>query len=363
MSFVFCAGTSFSYGYLQHNISSDSMIEWKSSRLLKESDFRAKTKIIEGCEASSSVSVVFLSDTISKSRYRFVIKACFFPFRSWSIPSMGMLLLQHEQFHFNIAELVARKMRACIRGVEIDNSNFDNLVSELDNIRKEFEELNKKYDNETSHGLLKVVQFQWQKKIAEQLNELKEYELKDGIELYKYRDLIQQKPSADSVKEWHGKKLLKWSDFKSENPPSASFGAGSTTNVIFTCDTLPNRKYKLNIKAYFFPYESRHNNGSSLLLHEQVHFNIAELVARKMRASIRGIEIDNSNIDSLVWKILSVKSELDVLHKKHDKETANGKVTERQSEWQKRIEKQLAELKDYELRNGIELYRHTKKDK
>jgi hypothetical protein len=82
-----------------------------------------------------------------------------------------------------------------------------------------------------------------------------------------------------------------------------------------------------------------------------------------MRANIRGIEIDSSNIDSLVWKILSIKSELDVLHKKHDRETAKGKVIARQSEWQKRIEKQLAELKEYELRDGIELYRHTKRDK
>jgi hypothetical protein len=358
--FLLSANIAHSCCLFQDILPTDSIIEWQSHRLLKESDFKGVVDLAD-FDALTFTRVSYFSITYPKGKYSFFVKASFFPNKSWKRSQMSPMLLMHEQVHFNIAELVARRVRAHVRGAEIDNHNFDQYVLEIDEIIKERHMLGDKYDQETFHGQIENQQLEWQKNIDEQLAELKEYELKDGIELYKYRELIQHKPTADSVKEWHSKKSLKWSDFKLENPTSASFRAGSTTNVIFTCDTLSNRKYKLNIKAYFFPYES--NKGSSLLVHEQVHFNIAELVARKMRANIRGIEIDSSNIDSLVWKILSIKSELDVLHKKHDRETAKGKVIARQSEWQKRIEKQLAELKEYELRDGIELYRHTKRDK
>ncbi len=331
------------YCYAQNDLPTDSLIEWQRNRLLKESDFKSKVPKDSKSEASTSARISFSSYTISRGKYGFIIKAYFSPYKSWSRPYMDSIILMHEQFHFNIAELVARKMRACIRGVETNNHNIKKYTSSIDSTLNELGILNKRYDRETEHGTLVEQQIEWQKKIDDQLRELKEYELKDGIELYKYRDLIQQKPAADSVKEWQSNKSLKRSDFKMKNPPSASFRSGASTNIIFTMDTLPHGKYRLNTKAYFFPYESwsRQDKSSSLLLHEQVHFNIAELVARKMRACIRGVEIDNNNIDSVIWKILSVKKELEVLGKKHDKETLNGQVKARQLEWQKKIDVQL----------------------
>jgi hypothetical protein len=343
----------------------DSVIEWSIDRKLTKADFKDTKASIAGFSALSKIRFNRTAKTLPNKKYEFSIRVFFYPYKSWSVKNMTERLLLHEQVHFNMAELAVRKMRAYLRDRVITDNNFDSVILHLDKMDKDFDLETIKYDNETMFSELESEQLRWKNEIDAQLVKLKEHELKDGIELYKYRELIQQKPSADSTKEWQSKKLLKWSDFKLKDKPSRNFRAGGSTNIIFSSDTLVNGKYKFIIKAYFFPYKSWSgtDKSSSLLLHEQVHFNIAELVARKMRACIREVEVDNQNIDSLVWKILSVKKEMDALGKKHDKETANGRVKTRQIEWQKKIDEQLNQLKEYELKDGIELYKHKKVNK
>lgn len=362
LTFAFFLLLNVSFSFAQIGLAKDSIIEWRSQRLLREDDFKLADSVATTFDALSSIGIDYFSDIVSKGKYRFIVIANFSPNKSWKRSYLTRALLMHEQVHFNIAELFARKIRMQIRGAEIDNQNFDRYVLEIDSIRKEQQEWDRLYDEETSHGRISSEQLKWQKKIDEQLNEWKEYELQDGIELYKYREFIEREPSSDTVIEWQKKKRLKWGDFKRRNPP-VGLQASSSVDVIFSCDTLPNGKYGLSIKAYFLPYDSwnKANKNATLLLHEQVHFNIAELIARKMRTCVRGIEVYKHNVDSLVWKILSVKKELDVLHKKHDKETANGRAKPRQLEWQKKIDKQLNELEQYELKDNIELYKLKKK--
>src|ERR1700751_1707415 len=85
---------------------------------------------------------------------------------------------------------------------------------------------------------------------------------------------------------WQEGHLLTWSDFKGrpENPNSvASTSYDIIKRIIDYGDSAT-----IIIRAVFFPYKSwkrKGRNDEDILIHEQRHFDIAELYARKLRKS------------------------------------------------------------------------------
>ena len=97
------------------------------------------------------------------------------------------LLLIHEQLHFDIVELFARKLRHQYKTIEESkevstyftyNEVFQNYLKELSNYQK-------LYDKETEHGIDRVKQFEWEIKVKKELIELSPYIL-DEITLKNY---------------------------------------------------------------------------------------------------------------------------------------------------------------------------------
>jgi len=85
---------------------------------------------------------------------------------------MSNYLLKHEQGHFNISEIFARKMRLRLKKAIINQIIFDNIS---DNIEKELRNYQKLYDKETNHSKNIEKQEEWDIKIANELKELEEY--------------------------------------------------------------------------------------------------------------------------------------------------------------------------------------------
>ena len=82
-------------------------------------------------------------------------------------------MLQHEQTHFDITELHARKLRK-----RIEAYNFsENAKAELDELYNQIERerraMQSKYDLETDHSILKAEEVAWVEKVQQLL---KEYE-------------------------------------------------------------------------------------------------------------------------------------------------------------------------------------------
>jgi len=92
-------------------------------------------------------------------------------------------LLRHEQGHFDIAEVYARKFRKKLKeeGKEICKSK--DPKTEIDNrfndIEEEWGATADKYDSETKHGADRDKQKEWDEKIQKCLDELKDYAIKD----------------------------------------------------------------------------------------------------------------------------------------------------------------------------------------
>src|SRR5699024_4005911 len=109
------------------------------------------------------------------------IKTYFVPSRSWVKPGkQTATLLKHEQLHFDISELYARKLRKEINAVHFESEDSQNEVQKL---FREYtgkrEQEQKRYDRETRHGKDLTQQKKWQKKIEDRLQQLTEFKSTD----------------------------------------------------------------------------------------------------------------------------------------------------------------------------------------
>ena len=96
-------------------------------------------------------------------------------------------LLKHEQGHFDIAEISARKIRRYLLNSTFDDTakvnNYINYQISIQLIYMDY--TNDVYDNETLHGIDTVNQKKWSASIQEQLDSLKKYENPEGIVILK----------------------------------------------------------------------------------------------------------------------------------------------------------------------------------
>lgn len=141
---------------------------WDATASLRWSDFRAKPDVSANGDAASKVSIRAMPYRKQKQLY-YNVHTVFHRNESWcKTPSDD--LLQHEQLHFDIAELYARKARMKIsslkrKGVR-DVKVYNAAISEL------FEESNlfdARYDRETVHGASTKNQTQWEYDVRIQL--------------------------------------------------------------------------------------------------------------------------------------------------------------------------------------------------
>jgi hypothetical protein len=163
-------------------------------------------------------------------------------------------------------------------------------------------------------------------------------------------DVLSQ--DTDSLKCWSTSNKLKWSDFKGKKPDDAysadlHAASGCRLNAIpFFKDGL--LRYQVTIA--FIRYESwKSDTADYLLKHEQLHFDIAELYARKIRKAIQGIvkaipKAKESDFRPVIQKLYGESADA---HAAYDKETYHGIITDRQATWEKKISIELKQLNDY----------------
>ena len=73
-------------------------------------------------------------------------------------------VLNHEQLHFDIAEVFARKLRSKLSSMK-NACDRPPVVAEFQSNDREFDEFAIQYDIETSHGTNKKKQIEWVNKI------------------------------------------------------------------------------------------------------------------------------------------------------------------------------------------------------
>ena len=154
----------------------DCPIEWSADRPLQRQDFKGK-RIHKGVVASTTYNITKEIQE-NDSGLKATIKAHFYCYNSWILKdTIGNDVILHEQKHFDIAELYARKLRKQLQEMQFTNRKdaehkLDSLSKVID---KEMDVYQDKYDNETDHSRNGIQQRKWNERIAIRLNELKDY--------------------------------------------------------------------------------------------------------------------------------------------------------------------------------------------
>jgi hypothetical protein len=144
---------------------------------------------------------------------------------------------------------------------------------------------------------------------------------------------------------------LTWNDFQRRMKKSALYDA-VTLSAISNGFSSENSHLNFIVKALFFPKDSKkkaNKLSSELLKHEQGHFDITEIYARKLRQSLQATRYKNYKyIGKEVQKVYDQNNlEWRQFQNLYDKETDHSKNTDKQLKWNENIQELLIELDNF----------------
>ena len=153
-------------------------IYWNDWYKLEWSDFMADPQDDARVAALSSIGLPYKYKTDGEGELDFTINVCFIKNESWSKDEQrNNLLLQHEQIHFDIAELHRRKIVKAVLDANFTKSNYKEKLNEIiERIwRKEYRAMQDRYDKETNYSKVIKEQINWNKYVYQQLRNYEDY--------------------------------------------------------------------------------------------------------------------------------------------------------------------------------------------
>ncbi len=151
----------------------EELIRW-SHNGLTWADYKGKPNP-KSDAAASTTTYLMISYTIGNNNFSYRIESKFSKTRSWGLHKTPYIL-RHEQGHFDIAEVFARKLHKKMSEYSFNKKTYPKDLKKIyQDILDEKEELQNRYDRETNHSINKEKQEEWNKKIEKLLDEYKAY--------------------------------------------------------------------------------------------------------------------------------------------------------------------------------------------
>ena len=154
---------------------------------------------------------------------------------------------------------------------------------------------------------------------------------------------------------WSLKRPLVWTDFKGE-PPRNGTAAAETAYTLFYGARCTGQAFEFRVVAAFRPKQSwvrpailkRPTDSTRALKHEQTHFDLAEVHARRMRRHfaelIAPCRVSTDALSDIAEQMVKEES---AAQEKYDAETDHSRVTAEQARWDKEVAAQLSALVKY----------------
>ncbi|MEN8815918.1 MAG: DUF922 domain-containing protein [Nonlabens sp.] len=141
---------------------------------------------------------------------------------------------------------------------------------------------------------------------------------------------------------------LNWSDFKGVPPKNAIYFASvnSSLGYTFTSKTVDGKiNVEIKVECYFYPQLSwkrnLNENNPDLLDHEQLHWDISELYARKLRAAFQKYVPQKDPKKEIDFIFRKFEKDRQQAQKSYDRETRHGVIKETQKSWESKIKEAL----------------------
>jgi hypothetical protein len=152
----------------------EDMIAWSASRRLTWNDYKASPDPASDA-AASTTTFLTISYNISSSDFSYKIESKFSKFRSWGLFKTSYIL-SHEQGHFDIAEIFARKLHMRMMQYHFDRHTYQKDLKKIyQEILDEKAEMQEAYDEDTNHSINRDKQYEWLKRIEKMLKDYEDY--------------------------------------------------------------------------------------------------------------------------------------------------------------------------------------------
>ncbi len=159
----------------QENATADTLY-WSPKALLNWSDFQSTAPAGHNFAAYTFTIITMEYEVLERGRQiqpRFQVRSAFQRSKSWVDRKDPLAqtpeILAHEQFHFNIAELTARDLRRKLKSKKYTSNYRKEIRSIYEQSIQDGDDMQKRYDKESRHGLSKEAQKRWSSFVAEQL--------------------------------------------------------------------------------------------------------------------------------------------------------------------------------------------------
>jgi len=166
--------------FLVGSESVEETLTWDAYKKLTWADFKANPDADTDAVALTASGITF-GYSVKTSGDRIVdfsttVEAHFYPNKSWYFPEKAnTYILEHEQLHFDITELYARKFRQQLSKLEV-NQNIKQQMNRLHTaINEVVNKTQRAYDKETQHSIDAVKQREWNNFIEKELNKLDQF--------------------------------------------------------------------------------------------------------------------------------------------------------------------------------------------
>jgi hypothetical protein len=152
----------------------EELLEWSASRKLTWKDYKADPE--RGSDAAASTtSYLAIEYNIRSNSFGYKIQSKFSKTRSWGLHKTDYIL-SHEQGHFDIAEIFARKLHKKMSEYQFNKKTYQKDLNKIyQEILDEKEKMQNDYDKETNHSIKKEKQAEWLKKISKMLEEYEDF--------------------------------------------------------------------------------------------------------------------------------------------------------------------------------------------
>ena len=148
---------------------------------------------------------------------------------------------------------------------------------------------------------------------------------------------------------------LEWKDFRGAQEPRNPFHANTTSGISYSWSLKTSgqgMEFIYSVDSYFLPDGSWVKPGKTsehLLAHEQLHFDITELHARKLRSQLQEFNPEKvKDVKKVLREIYQkIEAQRAQMQKKFDAETRHSQNAEAQFKWQELVRLELGKYKQF----------------
>lgn len=152
----------------------ETMMAWKSDRKLTWEDFKSVPVRTTEAVALTSTSLG-ISYRVKNNQFLYDISCAFSKQHSWGLLRTPYILA-HEQAHFDITEIYARKLHNELQLYRFNAKTFKKDINDIYyRVVKEKEAFQEQYDSETDHSRKKARQEEWLVRIEALLDDTAPY--------------------------------------------------------------------------------------------------------------------------------------------------------------------------------------------